>query len=108
MNDDDNLVALYKFDWDYGRCGNLSGLFIAQRHEVANLYGKTIYFGEVLGKHSEIEVEIDEDARFEEVTTDRDKIQWLLDTFKSNTICGHNPFDYEESDEDEEDYDEDE
>ena len=48
--------AVYKFHFDCGRQGELHGIFIADKEEVNNLVssGKEIYFGEVLGKHSEV------------------------------------------------------
>lgn len=48
--------AVYKFHLDYGRMGELYGIFIANKNEVDELVasGKEIYYGEVLGKHSEV------------------------------------------------------
>lgn len=46
--------GLYKFYWDCGRMGDLQGLFFADSVDVAEAMGHEIYFGEVLGKHSEI------------------------------------------------------
>lgn len=51
---------LYKFYWDCGRMGDLETLFVATEDEVKDLIGRNAYFGEVLGKHSEIEGEIEE------------------------------------------------
>ena len=48
--------AIYKFFFDCGRMGELSGIFVAEPQEVKRLInsGEELYFGEVLGKHSEI------------------------------------------------------
>ena len=49
------MNKLYKFHWDCGRMGNLDGVFIAEPKEIEALIGKEIHFGEVLGKHSDIQ-----------------------------------------------------
>jgi hypothetical protein len=51
-----NMKAIYRMDIDCGRNGNLTGVFIADKDHVKILLEKKIeiYFGEVLGKHSEI------------------------------------------------------
>ena len=46
--------CLWKFHWDCGRAGDVEGLFIATEEEVENLIGSEVYFGEILGKHSEV------------------------------------------------------
>lgn len=45
---------IYKFKWSCGRMGSLSSVFVATQAEVDEVMGKEVYFGEVLGKHSEI------------------------------------------------------
>lgn len=45
---------LWRFYWDFGRSGSLYGLFVATETEVEEMIGKEVYFGEVLGKHSEV------------------------------------------------------
>ena len=46
---------LVQFYWDCGRMGDLEGLFITTEDELKSWYGREAYFGEVLGKHSEID-----------------------------------------------------
>ena len=46
---------LVRFYWNCGRGGNLDGLFIITEDELKSWYGREAYFGEVLGKHSEID-----------------------------------------------------
>lgn len=46
---------LYRFDLYCGRQGSLEGTFAADPRKVRAAMGKRIYFGEVLGKHSEVE-----------------------------------------------------
>ena len=55
--------AVYTFHFGCYRMGTLYGLFIADKKEMEDLVAseKEIYFGEVLGKHSEIIGKITED-----------------------------------------------
>jgi hypothetical protein len=93
------MNAIYKFYVDYGRHGDLSGVFVAEQEDVKNLIGKEIYFGEVLGKHSEVILKLKEE-HLTEVTTDEKFIELFEKYDLSN---GYNPFDYyEENEEDEE------
>lgn len=46
--------CLWSFYWDCGRQGDVEGLFKATREEVKNAIGKDVYFGEILGKHSDV------------------------------------------------------
>ena len=48
------MIKLYKFHWDCGRNGSIDSVFVADDTKVAEAIGKTVYFGEVLGKHSDI------------------------------------------------------
>ena len=48
------MKGIYEFYWDCGRQGDLSGIFVTNKASVAKLIGKEVYFGEVLGKHSEV------------------------------------------------------
>lgn len=84
--------------------GHLYGLFVAEKEEVDNLIGKTVYFGDVLGKHSDVYAEMEE-GYFSVISDDQELISRLLYLFNSNTMCGYNPVvryeEYEEEDEDE-------
>lgn len=93
----DNIMKnLYSFYWDCGRMGDLSGLFVATQEEVDNLIGKEVYFGEVLGKHSEIYGTINED-HVVLVSDEQDKVEWLVRVSGGNeSITGFNPLDYVE------------
>lgn len=48
------MKYLYEFYWNHGRSGSLDGLFVATEEEVEKAIGQRVYFGEVLGKHSEV------------------------------------------------------
>lgn len=54
------MENLYEFNCDCGRMGSLKGRFLATPEEVKAIIGKYVVFGEVLGKHSDISGEIEE------------------------------------------------
>lgn len=82
--------GLYKFEFDCGRQGYLSGAFIAEADEIASLVGKEVYFGEVLGKHSEVYGTIDES----EITLVTDDEQVVSTLKEAKFSVGYDPFDY--------------
>lgn len=76
----------------------LEGLFVAEESDMDALMGKEIYFGEVLGKHSEIFGPLEE----RDITIkndDEDFINKLVDVIGGESISGYNPFDYYEDEE---------
>lgn len=85
------MKKIFRFDWDCGRNGDLEGIFIATQEEVDNLIGQTVYFGEVLGKHSDVYGEI-EAGEITLLTDDQDFIEKALEYNILPT--GYNPFDY--------------
>lgn len=95
------MKAIYKFQFDCGRMGNLSGLFIAEKDAVKDLIesGKEVYFGEVLGRHSEIAGPV-EASDVEMLSDEPDDVK-LFEKLKATV--GINPFDYIDENEDEED-----
>ena len=46
--------SLYRFSLEWGRMGTLAGIFTACPEVLETAYGKHVYLGEALGKHSEI------------------------------------------------------
>ena len=90
------MKHLYRFFRDYGRMGYLSGAFIATEEEISGIIGKKVYFGEVLGKHSEVVATMRE-GDFTLVHTSEEFVQeWE----NIGTLGGGiNPFDYLESEE---------
>ncbi len=84
------MKSIYKFHWDCGRQGDVYGVFISTPEQVKNIVGKRIYFGEILGKHSEIHGEINEG----EITfiTDNQEFVKLFEEYDLSS--GHNPFSY--------------
>ena len=71
---DKTTRGLYKFHWDCGRMGQLDGVFVANHKDVVDLTGRNVYFGEVLGKHSEIYGKIEEGEVWM-LTNDQDFIE---------------------------------
>jgi hypothetical protein len=90
-----NERAVYKLDFDCGRNGELRGLFIAKKNHVKILVDRKIevYFGEVLGKHSEVCGPI-ESSEIIFVSDDENVIKVIEDNDLQN---GFNPFDYTSS-----------
>jgi len=95
------MKAVYKLHFDCGRMGELNGLFISDTDKVRELIesGADVYFGEVLGKHSEVCGPIEE-SDISLVSTDENVIKVIEEHGLEN---GYNPFDYIEQDEDYED-----
>jgi hypothetical protein len=91
------MKAIYKFYWDCGRMGGLTGVFVSTPSAIEGLVGKEIYFGEVLGKHSEIFGEFK--AEHVEMVSDDPVFVALFESHDLST--GYNPFDYFEESEDE-------
>lgn len=94
-------MNLYEFEWDCGRQGCISGRFLCTSEELEKIIGKEIYFGEILGKHSEVFGTIEHD----EVTlvTDNQVFINLAKELGVSLETGYNPFDYLPEDDDEED-----
>jgi len=92
------MKKLFKSELDFGRMGKLESLFIAYQEEIDELIGKNIYFGEVLGKHSEIVTIIEKDD-IREISSDKELIRKLESLFASDTLCGINPLYCEPQDE---------
>lgn len=86
------MKAIYKFHFDCGRQGMLEGIFVAEKEDVEILVeeGIEVYFGEVLGKHSEIYGPI-QDVDLSFVTDSQDAVNVVLDLDLST---GFNPFSY--------------
>ena len=94
------MKRLFKFNWDCGRMGEVEGLFIAEESAVKKAIGRKVYFGEILGKHSEVWGALDKnDVKALNIPSD---VVLLLEKEIGETISGYNPLDYlGEIDEDE-------
>ena len=85
---------LYKFYWNCGRAGDVEGLFISTQSKIYAALGSNVYFGEILGKHSEIYGTLD--AGDITVKSDDDNvISVLRNVFGGkDTLVGYNPLEY--------------
>ncbi len=97
------MKKIYKFAADFGRMGDLEGVFVSTDEELEELYGQEIYFGEVLGKHSEVVLTL-EAEHITEVTDDEKFIELFE---KYGLENGFNPFDYHTEEDAYDDEDED-
>jgi len=97
------MKKIYKYVLDYSRMGYVDGLFIAEESEIQAAMGKTIYFGEILGKYSEVIDDLTEDS-LTVLSDNQDFIAKFIEVMGDGTISGYNPLDYiqdEDEDEDE-------
>jgi hypothetical protein len=92
--------VLWKFYWDCGRMGSVDGVFVATEKEIADAIGKRVYFGEILGKHSEVHGTLNQ-KDLTRLTDDQDFIAKALEYGVASN--GYNPLSYlpEEENEDE-------
>lgn len=84
--------GIYKLDFSCGRQGDLEGIFIATDVEVEELIKSKVgvYFGEVLGKHSEIYGNV-KASEVSLLSDDSATVQLFIDNGLSS---GYNPFEY--------------
>ena len=80
------MKTVYKFQWDCGRQGEVEGLFISNPETVERAIGETVYFGEILGKHSEIYGDL-EAKDLKVVSVDEAVIAFI----EEHGPFGHNP-----------------
>lgn len=82
--------CLYKFYWDCGRMGAVEGLFVESPSTIQQSIGKKVYFGEILGKHSEIHGSLSEED-FKVISEDKN----VVSVFEEHVgTFGYNPFYY--------------
>ncbi len=80
---------LVEYHADFGRMGDLQGLFVCTEDELKAAMGESVYWGEVLGKHSEIDHDLsDDDITIK--SEDQDFIAKLVDLLGTD-ISGFNP-----------------
>ena len=84
--------AIYKLRIDAGRNGDLNGVFLTTRERIEKLVESeaVVYFGEVLGKHSEVFCKIGDNMI--EFVSDNEEVVRLFE--EHNLSNGFNPFDY--------------
>ena len=86
------MEKLWKFYWDCGRQGNVEGVFIASEEDVQATIGQSVYFGEILGKHSDVSGTIDPGEIT--VLTDNQEAIKVLKKYIGMDISGYNPLHY--------------
>lgn len=86
------MKNLYEFNCDCGRMGELEGRFLATEEESKAIIGKDVYFGEVLGKHSEISGKIEEHEI--SLLSDNQEFLNMAKNLDINLESGFNPLDY--------------
>ena len=89
------MKKIYEFHWDCGRQGDLTGIFVAESGDVEKIIGKEIYFGEVLGKHSEVYGILEPDE-LRVKTEDQAFLAEFERIFGENYSSGFNPLAYYE------------
>lgn len=84
--------AIFSFGCDFGRSGELEGKFVSTQEKVDRLIesGLEVYFGEVLGKHSEVYGAIEE-GDIELVSDDPTVVKVFID---NKLASGFDPFEY--------------
>lgn len=83
---------LYQFYWDCGRSGSLEGLFVSTEREIEKAIGAQVYFGEVLGKHSEVYGDL-EKGDITKLNVSSEAVEELV-AHLGTTWSGWNPLDY--------------
>ncbi len=84
------MKGVYRLSIDFGRMGEVEGIFIAESEKVKDIIGKHIYFGEILGKHSEVQGTLEENE-IELITEDQTAVE-VIEKYGLET--GYNPFGY--------------
>lgn len=72
--------------------GEIEALFIATDVQLEEAYGKTAYFGEIFGKHSEVFAKLTDD-KFNIVSDDKHVVESLR-TALGEDCCGPNPLNF--------------
>ncbi|MEK0324099.1 MAG: hypothetical protein QQN63_00190 [Nitrosopumilus sp.] len=85
-------LGLYKFFMDYGRMGELDGLFFCTPELIDEAMGHEIYLGEVLGKHSDVFFTLEADMI--ELITDDERVMVALEPHRGAVETGYNPIEY--------------
>lgn len=84
------MNTLYKMHIDCGRMGDLYATFVSTPEQIESLIGTEVYFGEVLGKHSDISIEI-KPNHFKVVTQEQEFVNKFMEY---GLESGHIPFYY--------------
>jgi hypothetical protein len=92
--------VLAAFKWNMRRMGSVEGLFITTEDELEKAYGRKVYFGEILGKHSEVSGTLDRgDIAIK--STNQAFLTELEEVIGAPNVSGYNPLCYLEDSDDE-------
>ena len=92
------MNKIYRFYWSCGRMGDVEGIFAATDEEVEKAVGQCVYFGEILGKHSEIYGNLSQ----EDLTMLTDDQDFISKAVEYKLIpSGYNPLEFIDYEEDE-------
>jgi hypothetical protein len=85
-------MKLYKFNKYFHRQGDIEGVFIAEPKQINDLIGSNVYFGEALGKHSNVGCVIREQdiKQLDVLDSTVDDLLKVIGT----DISGYNPLNY--------------
>lgn len=92
-----NKKIIAEYFLNCGRMGELEGSFVCEEETLKSLYGKDIYFGEVLGKHSDI-VALLEESDITIKTDDQDFIKLFEEIMGEGWSTGINPIHFYDPD----------
>jgi hypothetical protein len=87
---DKNSKGLFRYYSDCERQGSLEGTFVAEKIDVENAIGKHVSFGEVLGKHSDVNGIIER----EEIELLTDDQEFIAKFVELKCESGFNPLEY--------------
>jgi len=92
----ENKEGIYEFFVDFGRMGEIEGVFIAWSEDIAKAIASCpeLYLGEALGKHSEIVVSLK--AEHIILKSDNTEVVSVVKDLFGHTVSGYNPLDYVE------------
>lgn len=83
------MKVLINYSEDFGRNGDLDWLFVCERSDFEKVKGKKVYYSDILGKHSEIGITIDDEC-CEIKSEDQEFIAKLVELIGHETISGSN------------------
>lgn len=87
-----NVEYLYQFNWYFRRGGHVEGLIVATEDEIDSLEGQYVYFGEIMGKHSEVYGNLKEND-FTKLNVSTDAVA-EVSKYLGSCWSGYDPRDY--------------
>lgn len=87
--------ALWRFHWPMGRQGDVEGVFVATHGEIKAALGLRVYFGDILGKHSDVHGMLEE----QDLTMLTDDPTGVASFQRYVRSTGYNPLEYLEEEE---------